>query len=82
MGKVPFAPLTMSSQFASLAPRPGVEKPAVGKIDLPIHHSDKEWDAVYVHIERLYVHERRKLRHVMETMETEYNFKATCDFPA
>ena len=63
-----------------MAPRPGVEKPAVGKIDLPIHHSDKEWDAVYVHIERLYVHERRKLRHVMETMETEYNFKATCDF--
>ncbi|KAJ4193526.1 hypothetical protein NW755_003519 [Fusarium falciforme] len=67
----------MSSHLASLAPRPGVEKPAVGKIDLPIHHSDKEWDAVYVHIERLYVHERRKLRHVMETMETEYNFKAT-----
>ncbi|RSM20408.1 hypothetical protein CDV31_000632 [Fusarium ambrosium] len=69
----------MSLQLASLAPRPGADTSAIQKTmtTLPIHHSDKEWDAVYVHIERLYVHERRKLRHVMETMEMEYNFKAT-----
>ncbi|KAJ4327180.1 hypothetical protein N0V84_002442 [Fusarium piperis] len=68
----------MASQLASLVPRPGAETPAAKTTNnLPIHHSDKEWDAVYVHIERLYVHERRKLRHVMDTMETEYKFKAT-----
>ncbi|KAM0438740.1 hypothetical protein ACHAPT_001498 [Fusarium lateritium] len=66
----------MASQLASLAPRPGATTPTVNT-SLPIHHSDREWEAVYGHIERLYVHERRKLRHVMETMETEYNFKAT-----
>ncbi|CAK7233492.1 hypothetical protein SBRCBS47491_008628 [Sporothrix bragantina] len=40
-------------------------------------HSDAEWTAVYPEIERLYVRERRKLRHVMQYMENRHNFKAT-----
>ncbi|KAM5360657.1 hypothetical protein ACJZ2D_013617 [Fusarium nematophilum] len=66
-------------QMAPLAPRPMSKprSPTRDKPTLPIHHSDREWAAVYPHIERMYVHERRKLRYVMDTMEDKYNFKAT-----
>ncbi|KAJ3519080.1 hypothetical protein NM208_g14273 [Fusarium decemcellulare] len=69
----------MASQLAMLAPRPEMKAPPLTKRkpNLPIHHSDQEWAAAYPHIERMYVKERRKLRYVMETMEQEYNFKAT-----
>ncbi|KAF5006205.1 hypothetical protein FDECE_7364 [Fusarium decemcellulare] len=69
----------MASQLAMLAPRPEMKAPPLTKRkpNLPIHHSDQEWTAAYPHIERMYVKERRKLRYVMETMEQEYNFKAT-----
>lgn len=40
-------------------------------------HSEAEWTAAYPEIERLYVRERRKLRHVMQHMEREHNFSAT-----
>lgn len=40
-------------------------------------HSDTEWAARYLEIERLYVRERRKLRYIVEFMEQEHNFKAT-----
>ncbi|CAK7212613.1 hypothetical protein SCUCBS95973_001523 [Sporothrix curviconia] len=40
-------------------------------------HSDAEWTAAYPEIERLYVRERRKLRHVMQYMESRHRFKAT-----
>ena len=36
-----------------------------------------EWAAFYPEIERLYVHERRKLRYVMQYMEREHGLKAT-----
>ncbi|KAL1893966.1 hypothetical protein Sste5346_006107 [Sporothrix stenoceras] len=44
---------------------------------LSLTHSDAEWTAAYPEIERLYVRERRKLRHVMQYMEREHNFSAT-----
>ena len=37
----------------------------------------KDWADRYAEIERLYVHERRKLRFVMQYMEQKYVFKAT-----
>jgi hypothetical protein len=40
-------------------------------------HTELEWAAVYPHILRLYVHERRKLRYVVTFMEQKYNFLAT-----
>mgnify|MGYP004716886111 CR=1 FL=1 len=70
----------MASQLATLAVRPATRVTTSHKAtNLPVHHSDNEWEAVYPIIERLYVRERRKLRHVMEIMEEKHNFKATCD---
>ncbi|KAH8901488.1 hypothetical protein GQ53DRAFT_674707 [Thozetella sp. PMI_491] len=65
-----------------LAPRPVVARHVMlvstdTKANLTTHHSEKEWAAVYPHIERMYVHERRKLRIVMAKMEDNYGFKAT-----
>lgn len=39
-------------------------------------HTEAEWAAVYPHIERLYLRERRTLRHVRAVMEEKYRFKA------
>lgn len=39
-------------------------------------HSEAEWAAVYPHIERLYLREGRKLRHVRAIMEEQHQFKA------
>jgi hypothetical protein len=39
-------------------------------------HTEAEWAAVYPHIERLYMREGRKLRHVRALMEEKYGFKA------
>ncbi|KAF4966127.1 hypothetical protein FSARC_6178 [Fusarium sarcochroum] len=68
----------MVSQLAALAVRPATRVTTPHKaVNLPVHHSDDEWESVYPIIERLYVRERRKLRHVMEIMEGKHNFKAT-----
>ncbi|KAK3292264.1 uncharacterized protein B0H64DRAFT_225362 [Chaetomium fimeti] len=40
-------------------------------------HTEVEWAAVYPHIERLYLREGRKLRHVRAVMEEKYQFKAS-----
>ncbi|KAK4110392.1 hypothetical protein N656DRAFT_782034 [Canariomyces notabilis] len=40
-------------------------------------HAKAERAAVYPHVERLYLHERWKLRHVRATMEEKYHFKAS-----
>lgn len=42
-----------------------------------MHHGETEWTAVYPIIERLYMKDRRKLRHIMQIMEEKYNFKAS-----
>ena len=39
-------------------------------------HTEAEWAAVYPHIERLYLREGRKLRHVRAIMEEKHQFKA------
>ncbi|KAI1263196.1 hypothetical protein F5Y18DRAFT_132438 [Xylariaceae sp. FL1019] len=40
-------------------------------------HSEKEWDAMYPHIVRLYLGEQLKLSEVMRIMEVRYMFRAT-----
>ncbi|GAW13964.1 hypothetical protein ANO14919_033560 [Xylariales sp. No.14919] len=40
-------------------------------------HTEREWNAMYPHIVRLYLGEQRILEEVMQIMETRYNFKAT-----
>jgi hypothetical protein len=70
-----------NAHLAVLARRPA--KPDDGretastKPCLSKQRSESEWAAVYPHIQRLYVHKRRKLRYVMEYMEEKYNFQAT-----
>jgi hypothetical protein len=39
-------------------------------------HTEAEWAAVYPHLERLYLREGRKLRHVRALMEEKHQFKA------
>jgi hypothetical protein len=53
--------------IASVAPKP----------QAVLTHSDVEWAALYPDIELLYVRERRKLRYVMQYMESDHGFKAT-----
>jgi hypothetical protein len=61
-----------------LAPRPGgVVVSIATKPQAAMTHSDVEWAALYPDLERLYVRERRKLRYVMQYMESEHSFKAT-----
>jgi hypothetical protein len=61
-----------------LAPRPGrlLASNAL-KLQPVLTHSDLEWAALFPEIERLYIRERRKLRYVMQLMESEHGFKAT-----
>lgn len=50
------------------------------KPDIPVPRAvptSRDWDALYPEIQRLYVRERRKLRYVMQYVETKYGFKAT-----
>ncbi len=70
----------------ALAPRPGESTaPRPGESTVPLTpgprlalvHNDLEWAANYSEIERLYIHERRKLRYVVQYMEKEHGFKAT-----
>jgi hypothetical protein len=69
----------MAPQLAVIAPRPRstTTEPGEKIRNLETHHSAKEWDTAYPHIERLYVQQRKKLRHVMEIMEEDYDFTAT-----
>lgn len=62
---------TTTAPFSAPAPLLGPER------HVSLTHSDAEWTAAYPEIERLYVHERRKLRHVMQYMEQEHNYSAT-----
>ena len=39
--------------------------------------TNDDWTALQHEIEKLYVRERRKLRYIMQYMETKYGFKAT-----
>ena len=41
---------------------------------MPTQH---EWATLYPEIERLYVHERRKLLNIIQVMESKHGFKAT-----
>lgn len=61
-----------------LAPWPGGVVASIAPRPQPLlTHSDVEWAALYPEIQRLYVRERRKLRYVMQCMESEHGFKAT-----
>jgi hypothetical protein len=61
-----------------LAPKPSWPVASIAPKPQPVlTHSDSEWAALYPEMERLYVRERRKLRYVMQYMESEHGFKAT-----
>ncbi|CAM1504944.1 Fc.00g025350.m01.CDS01 [Cosmosporella sp. VM-42] len=60
-----------------LAPQPISVSSVAPKPRLVLEHSDAEWTALYPTIERLYVRERRKLRYVMQYLESEHGFRAT-----
>ncbi len=76
-------PAASSSRLPPLVPRVSAKPTAPVKTErvLEIQHGDKEWRAVYPHLERMYVRERRKLRYVMAKMEDTYGFKATYETP-
>ncbi|KAF5236458.1 hypothetical protein FANTH_11260 [Fusarium anthophilum] len=61
-----------------LAAKPPSDPPSPpNKPNTPLHHGEAEWTAVYPIIERLYMKDRRKLRHIMQIMEEKHNFKAS-----
>ncbi|KAF5570928.1 hypothetical protein FPHYL_874 [Fusarium phyllophilum] len=61
-----------------LAAKPPFDPPSPpNKPIISLHHGEAEWTAVYPIIERLYMKDRRKLRHIMQIMEENHNFKAS-----
>lgn len=61
-----------------LAPRPGWSGTHVTpRPQLVLTHCESEWAALRPQIERMYIQERRKLRYLMQKMESEHGFKAT-----
>jgi hypothetical protein len=61
-----------------LAPRPPREAlGATRRQYLNLQHSEDEWTAMYPHLERKYVRERKRLRHVISEMQEIHGFKAT-----
>lgn len=61
-----------------LAPRPGDPGASITPRPLPpVMYNESQWAAVYPEIEKLYIHQRRKLRYVMQYMEKEHGFRAT-----
>ncbi|KAF5702523.1 hypothetical protein FMUND_13436 [Fusarium mundagurra] len=61
-----------------LAAKPSSDPPSLpNKPIISLHHGEAEWTAVYPIIERLYMKDRRKLRHIMQIMEEKHNFKAS-----
>ncbi len=69
-------PLLAPRPAAINAAAPGNAPPQPAR-QLARTHSDAAWAAAYPEIERLYVRQRRTLRHVMQYMEREHNFSAT-----
>jgi hypothetical protein len=61
-----------------LAAKPPSDPPSPPKKPtISLHHGEAEWTAIYPIIERLYMKDRRKLRHIMQIMEEKHNFKAS-----
>ncbi|KAF4957174.1 hypothetical protein FGADI_3239 [Fusarium gaditjirri] len=68
----------MVSKIILLAAKaPSTPPSPQNKPSLSVHHGEAEWTAVYPIIERLYMKDRRKLRHIMQIMEEKHNFKAS-----
>ncbi len=74
-------PASNDSQYAALAPCPDSPPEAwsTGEGLSVRRHDKRDWAAMYPHIERLYVQERRKLQDVMKYMKDSYGFEATYD---
>lgn len=64
--------VAMRPLLRSNAPSPGFSQNESWGIPSP-----GDWATMYDDIERLYVRERRKLRYVMQFVETKYRFKVT-----
>ncbi|KAF5633594.1 hypothetical protein F52700_6048 [Fusarium sp. NRRL 52700] len=72
----------MVLKTALLAAKPPSDPPSPpNKPTISMHHGEAEWTAVYPIIERLYMRDRRKLRHIMQIMEEKHNFKASNKTP-
>ena len=68
--------------FPKIAPWPSSPGSSAATEAVPesrtvLTHNDLEWAALYPEIKRLYVGERRRLRRVMQYMESEHGFEAT-----
>ncbi|EWZ90569.1 hypothetical protein FOWG_08176 [Fusarium oxysporum f. sp. lycopersici MN25] len=70
-------PKIMSKTTLLAAKAPSNPPSPQNKPIISMHHGETEWTAVYPIIERLYMKDRRKLRHIMQIMEEKYNFKAS-----
>jgi hypothetical protein len=71
-------PQEMVSKTPLLAAKPPSDPPSLQyKSILSMQHGETEWKAVYPILERLYMKDRRKLRHIMQIMEEKHNFKAS-----
>lgn len=58
-------------------PRPGRPVASTLKPQHKLTHTDSEWVDLRPEMERLYVHERRRLKYVMQYMESEHGFMAS-----
>lgn len=65
----------MRPAAVAIRPKPIDTHPVSKSQRGPIRHSEEEWDAVFPHIRRMYVVERRKLRYVIDKLAREHDFK-------
>ncbi|KAI0540323.1 hypothetical protein GGR58DRAFT_499327 [Xylaria digitata] len=63
--------------MTSVGESPSGRDRTVGANNNSKQHTEKEWNAMYPHIVRLYLGEQRILEDVMQIMETRFSFKAT-----
>ena len=62
--------------FPMLLPRPSRHVTPYPRVPLLLP-TQEAWSAVHAEIERLYIHERRKLQYIMQYMKKEHGFNAT-----
>jgi hypothetical protein len=62
-------------QGVVLRPKPVLA--AIYEEKKPLRHEEREWEAVYPHVKRMYLVERRKLRQIIAKLESDYCFKTT-----
>jgi hypothetical protein len=61
----------------SLAPQPGLGAERGAAVVVVQTYSNAKWESLRPEIERLWVQERRKLKHIMAYMRQQHNFNAS-----